>query len=164
MLSWLWSIYIFNLFRCFFGFSESWIWALFVSLISYFVFKVVLFHVGNWFWIQNVTQLGSRNIAVCSVRCSQGDGNGSPAKRTCLHDLYEKEGQSPWYDNLCRPVTDLLPLIASGVRGVTSNPAVIANDLLTFLLCFLNRVYCSVMCGRCFSWSKIEWEMGLEVK
>lgn len=46
-------------------------------------------------------------------------------KRTTLHDLYEKQGQSPWYDNLCRPVTDLLPLIESGVRGVTSNPAVI---------------------------------------
>ncbi|KAJ1391391.1 Transaldolase/Fructose-6-phosphate aldolase [Sesbania bispinosa] len=58
------------------------------------------------------------------IRCSQTDENGSPAKRTVLHDLYEKEGQSPWYDNLCRPVTDLLPLIASGVRGVTSNPAI----------------------------------------
>lgn len=45
-------------------------------------------------------------------------------KRTVLHDLYEKEGQSPWYDNLCRPVTDLLPLISKGVRGVTSNPAI----------------------------------------
>ncbi|XP_044462300.1 transaldolase-like [Mangifera indica] len=58
------------------------------------------------------------------VRCSQQGGNGSATKRTTLHDLYEKEGQSPWYDNLCRPVTDLLPLIASGVRGVTSNPAI----------------------------------------
>ncbi|KAJ4974676.1 hypothetical protein NE237_007850 [Protea cynaroides] len=58
------------------------------------------------------------------VRCSQIDGNGAQINRTVLHDLYEKEGQSPWYDNLCRPVTDLLPLIASGVRGVTSNPAI----------------------------------------
>ncbi|XP_050276053.1 uncharacterized protein LOC126718056 [Quercus robur] len=58
------------------------------------------------------------------VKCSNADGNGTPVKRTVLHDLYEKEGQSPWYDNLCRPVTDLLPLIASGVRGVTSNPAI----------------------------------------
>ncbi|CAA2977897.1 Transaldolase 2 [Olea europaea subsp. europaea] len=57
------------------------------------------------------------------VRCSQSDGNGSTLKRTTLHDLYEKQGQSPWYDNLCRPVTDLIPLIESGVRGVTSNPA-----------------------------------------
>lgn len=59
-----------------------------------------------------------------SVKCSQADGNGSSVKRTTLHDLYERQGQSPWYDNLCRPVTDLIPLIESGVRGVTSNPAV----------------------------------------
>ncbi|XP_057509543.1 uncharacterized protein LOC130792113 [Actinidia eriantha] len=65
------------------------------------------------------------------VRCSQHDGNGSPIKRTVLHDLYEKEGQSPWYDNLCRPVTDLLPLIASGVRGVTSNPAIFQKAIST---------------------------------
>ncbi|KAL8161815.1 hypothetical protein V2J09_013304 [Rumex salicifolius] len=57
------------------------------------------------------------------VRCSSG-GNEKPLKRTTLHDLYDKQGQSPWYDNLCRPVTDLLPLIANGVRGVTSNPAI----------------------------------------
>ncbi|XP_057486299.1 uncharacterized protein LOC130772472 [Actinidia eriantha] len=65
------------------------------------------------------------------VRCSQYDGNGSQIKRTVLHDLYEKEGQSPWYDNLCRPVTDLLPLIASGVRGVTSNPAIFQKAIST---------------------------------
>lgn len=65
------------------------------------------------------------------VRCSQVDGNGSPIKRTTLHDLYEKEGQSPWYDNLCRPVTDLLPLIESGVRGVTSNPAIFQKAIST---------------------------------
>ncbi|KAG9446537.1 hypothetical protein H6P81_012665 [Aristolochia fimbriata] len=59
-----------------------------------------------------------------TVKCERADGNGAQAKRTTLHDLYEKEGQSPWYDNLCRPVTDLLPLIASGVRGVTSNPTI----------------------------------------
>lgn len=61
---------------------------------------------------------------IYSVRCSQQSGNGSTSKRTTLHDLYEVQGQSPWYDNLCRPVTDLLPFIASGVRGVTSNPTV----------------------------------------
>ncbi|KAE8726059.1 Transaldolase [Hibiscus syriacus] len=48
------------------------------------------------------------------VVCSLADGNGSSVKRTTLHDLYEKEGQSPWYDNLCRPVTDLLLLIENG--------------------------------------------------
>jgi len=59
------------------------------------------------------------------VRAAKHDGNGVPTKKTTLHDLYEQQGQSPWYDNLCRPVTDLLPLIATGVRGVTSNPTVI---------------------------------------
>eukprot|EP00262_Sarcandra_glabra_P008903 TRINITY_DN22840_c0_g1_i1.p1 TRINITY_DN22840_c0_g1~~TRINITY_DN22840_c0_g1_i1.p1 ORF type:complete len:440 (+),score=83.79 TRINITY_DN22840_c0_g1_i1:86-1405(+) len=58
------------------------------------------------------------------TKCAHMDGNGAQTKRTTLHDLYEQQGQSPWYDNLCRPVTDLLPLIASGVRGVTSNPTI----------------------------------------
>ncbi|KAL9151883.1 hypothetical protein ABFS82_11G081000 [Erythranthe guttata] len=65
------------------------------------------------------------------VRCSKNDGNGSTVKKTTLHDLYEKEGQSPWYDNLCRPVTDLIPLIESGVRGVTSNPAIFQKAIST---------------------------------
>lgn len=65
------------------------------------------------------------------VKCSQAGGNGSPIKRTTLHDLYEKQGQSPWYDNLCRPVTDLIPLIESGVRGVTSNPAIFQKAIST---------------------------------
>lgn len=67
-------------------------------------------------------------------------GNGSAGKRTTLHDLYEKEGQSPWYDNLCRPVTDLLPFIARGVRGVTSNPAVNYLFISVFWLCFYSVV------------------------
>ncbi|XP_026377037.1 uncharacterized protein LOC113271400 [Papaver somniferum] len=66
-----------------------------------------------------------------NVRCSKGDGNGTHAKKTVLHDLYDKQGQSPWYDNLCRPVTDLLPLISSGVRGVTSNPAIFQKAIST---------------------------------
>ncbi|XP_009131334.1 transaldolase [Brassica rapa] len=65
------------------------------------------------------------------VRCSASGGNGSTTKRTTLHDLYEKEGQSPWYDNLCRPVTDLIPFIARGVRGVTSNPAIFQKAIST---------------------------------
>ncbi|RID73336.1 hypothetical protein BRARA_B00492 [Brassica rapa] len=65
------------------------------------------------------------------VRCSASGENGSTAKKTTLHDLYEKEGQSPWYDNLCRPVTDLLPFIARGVRGVTSNPAIFQKAIST---------------------------------
>jgi hypothetical protein len=63
-------------------------------------------------------------FALRRVKCGGVDGNGATTKRTALHDLYEQQGQSPWYDNLCRPVTDLLPLISSGVRGVTSNPTV----------------------------------------
>jgi transaldolase len=55
---------------------------------------------------------------------SAKEGNGAPTKKTKLYDLYEQHGLSPWYDNLCRPVTDLLPLIAFGVRGVTSNPTI----------------------------------------
>ncbi|KAH0936840.1 hypothetical protein HID58_004301 [Brassica napus] len=65
------------------------------------------------------------------VRCSASGENGSTTKKTTLHDLYEKEGQSPWYDNLCRPVTDLLPFIARGVRGVTSNPAIFQKAIST---------------------------------
>ncbi|KAL5979676.1 hypothetical protein ACLOJK_019587, partial [Asimina triloba] len=67
------------------------------------------------------------------VRCSAHEGNGVQTKRTNLHDLYVQQGQSPWYDNLCRPVTDLLPLIASGVRGVTSNPTKKSQLLVTLI-------------------------------
>ncbi|KAG6422462.1 hypothetical protein SASPL_119034 [Salvia splendens] len=74
---------------------------------------------------------GQRITGSLVVRCSKVDGNGSSVKRTTLHDLYEKEGQSPWYDNLCRPVTDLIPLIESGVRGVTSNPAIFQKAICT---------------------------------
>lgn len=69
---------------------------------------------------------------------SAKEGNGAPTKKTTLHDLYELQGLSPWYDNLCRPVTDLLPLIASGVRGVTSNPTVILHFHLFALRCMID--------------------------
>ncbi|KAK1272030.1 hypothetical protein QJS04_geneDACA020990 [Acorus gramineus] len=71
-------------------------------------------------------RVSSRSIerSPLTVKCSLTDGNGTHVKRTTLHELYEKQGQSPWYDNLCRPVSDLLPLIAKGVRGVTSNPTI----------------------------------------
>ncbi|KHN16892.1 Transaldolase, partial [Glycine soja] len=37
--------------------------------------------------------------------------------------LYENQRQKPYYDNLCRPVSDLLPfIIVNGFRGVTTNP------------------------------------------
>ncbi|KAH7290595.1 hypothetical protein KP509_30G056600 [Ceratopteris richardii] len=45
-------------------------------------------------------------------------------QKTLLHDLYYDQKQSPWYDNLRRPVSDLKPLIEKGIRGVTSNPTI----------------------------------------
>ncbi|XP_076885537.1 uncharacterized protein LOC143535090 [Bidens hawaiensis] len=73
----------------------------------------------------------SRSTVSLLVKCSQTGENGSHVKRTSLHDLYEMQGQSPWYDNICRPVTDLLPLIESGVRGVTSNPTIFQKAIST---------------------------------
>jgi len=46
---------------------------------------------------------------------------------TRLHDLFDTGGQSPWIDNLKREwLTNghLASLVASGVRGVTSNPTI----------------------------------------
>ncbi|KAF3784198.1 Transaldolase [Nymphaea thermarum] len=75
--------------------------------------------------LRSLSLLGNREVrSRFSIRCSQSNGNGAQIKKTTLHDLYEQQGQSPWYDNLCRPVTDLKPLIANGVRGVTSNPTI----------------------------------------
>ncbi|XLS86650.1 hypothetical protein HN51_036816, partial [Arachis hypogaea] len=52
-------------------------------------------------------------------------GKISNGNRTILHDLYEKHSQSPYYDNLSRPISDLLPpFIAAGIRGITSNSAI----------------------------------------
>ncbi|KAG0630283.1 hypothetical protein M758_1G167400 [Ceratodon purpureus] len=48
----------------------------------------------------------------------------STEKKTLLHDMYDQQKQSPWYDNLRRPVTMLEPFIKMGVRGVTSNPTI----------------------------------------
>ena len=51
-----------------------------------------------------------------------------PAKttqKTKLHDLWDSQKQSPWYDNLQRPVEELLQKKYDlGIRGVTSNPTV----------------------------------------
>ncbi|HJM36259.1 MAG TPA: transaldolase family protein, partial [Acidimicrobiales bacterium] len=46
---------------------------------------------------------------------------------TRLNDLFEKEGQSPWLDNLRRDWLEsgeLADWVAKGVRGVTSNPSI----------------------------------------
>ncbi|XP_024530953.1 uncharacterized protein LOC9663123 [Selaginella moellendorffii] len=58
------------------------------------------------------------------VQCMVLETPSKVEKLTLLHELYSKHQQSPWYDNLRRPVTDLQPLIDSGVRGVTSNPTI----------------------------------------
>ena len=51
---------------------------------------------------------------------------------TKLHELYERGGQSPWVDNLKRTWLDggyLEELIAAGVRGLTSNPTIMAKAI-----------------------------------
>ena len=50
-----------------------------------------------------------------------------------LNDLYEKGGQSPWLDNLRRTwfaSDDLEQLLARGVRGLTSNPSILAKSII----------------------------------
>jgi transaldolase len=51
---------------------------------------------------------------------------------TTLDDLYDREGQSPWLDNLRRDwLRDgtLAGLVAQGIRGVTSNPTIFAKAI-----------------------------------
>ena len=51
---------------------------------------------------------------------------------TRLNDLYEIGGQSPWLDNLRRDWLQdgkLAELVSNGVRGVTSNPTILANAI-----------------------------------
>ena len=51
---------------------------------------------------------------------------------TKLHDLYRLGGQSPWLDNLKRSYLTsgrLAELVSSGVRGLTSNPTIMAKAI-----------------------------------
>jgi transaldolase len=51
---------------------------------------------------------------------------------TRLHDLYNRAGQSPWLDNLKRSYLTsghLAELVSSGVRGLTSNPTIMAKAI-----------------------------------
>lgn len=51
---------------------------------------------------------------------------------TRLQDLYERGGQSPWLDNLNRAYLTsghLADLVSSGVRGLTSNPTIMAKAI-----------------------------------
>lgn len=76
----------------------------------------------------------------CVVGCSK---NGF--RKSILHDLHERQGQSPYYDKICRPATDLLPLLASGIKGVTSNPKVFKIPSLSVSLAL------SLSLSRCFN-------------
>jgi transaldolase len=52
--------------------------------------------------------------------------------QTNLHRLYRNGGQSPWLDDLTRDLVTgdgLQKLIASGIRGVTANPTILANAI-----------------------------------
>jgi transaldolase len=54
-------------------------------------------------------------------------GEGAPGR---LHQLYRDHGQSPWVDNLTRPMLRsgrLAGLVDRGIRGVTSNPTIFAK-------------------------------------
>lgn len=70
------------------------------------------------------------------------DSNNTVTMRSSiLKDLYEKHRQSPYYDNLCRPISDLIPFIDSGIRGVTTNPAVFSSFFLyLYLLSLQNNI------------------------
>jgi transaldolase len=51
---------------------------------------------------------------------------------TTLHDLYARQGQSPWLDNLRRAHVrggGLADLVGQGIRGVTSNPTIFAKAI-----------------------------------
>jgi transaldolase len=51
---------------------------------------------------------------------------------TKLHELYERGGQSPWIDNLKRSYLSsgrLQALIDEGIRGMTSNPTIMAKAI-----------------------------------
>jgi transaldolase len=51
---------------------------------------------------------------------------------TTLNDLYDQQGQSPWIDNLRRDWLEdgtMAGLVAKGIRGVTSNPTILAKAI-----------------------------------
>ena len=56
---------------------------------------------------------------------------------TRLQDLYAIGGQSPWLDNLRRDWLEdgqLAELVSMGVRGITSNPTILAKAIAVY--CF----------------------------
>lgn len=64
------------------------------------------------------------------------DGSSAPTAKetllTRLNDLYERERQSPWIDDLKRSYVEaggLQQLVDVGIRGVTSNPTIMAKAI-----------------------------------
>ncbi|MCO5598093.1 hypothetical protein L7F22_052184 [Adiantum nelumboides] len=70
------------------------------------------------------TKYGQTHPSTLRVQSVMLEKDPKVTQKTLLHELYEDQKQSPWYDNLSRPVTDLKPLIEKGIRGVTSNPTI----------------------------------------
>ena len=63
-------------------------------------------------------------------RTGAGHGAGGARPVPTLRRLYDEQGQSPWLDNLARPELQdgtMQRLLASGVRGVTANPTIVAR-------------------------------------
>ncbi|XP_019463100.1 PREDICTED: uncharacterized protein LOC109361990 [Lupinus angustifolius] len=83
---------------------------------------ITFFHTNTAFF-HNITAPVSK-LRCCGIRMDSNSSNEKGMNRTILHDLYENHRQSPYYDNLCRPVSHLVPFIAKGIRGVTSNPSI----------------------------------------
>lgn len=79
----------------------------------------------------NHINANGRGQNVSRIRCTLAEREPKVGKKTLLHELYEQQGQSPWYDNLKRPVSDLKPLIESGVRGITSNPTIFEKAIIS---------------------------------
>jgi transaldolase len=51
---------------------------------------------------------------------------------TKLQQLYQEQGQSPWLDNLNRPILrdgTLARMVRDGIRGVTANPSIFAKAI-----------------------------------
>jgi transaldolase len=69
--------------------------------------------------VNQMTQVVSRGAPTSPIRTG--------TQMTKLHELFEKEGQSPWLDNLSRPSIEsgaLKAMVDKGIRGVTSNPTI----------------------------------------
>ena len=80
---------------------------------------------------------------------------------TRLDRLYNEHGQSPWLDNLTRPMLrdgTLERLVASGVRGVTSNPSIVAHAI-TSSNAYNEQLHALMATGA--SIEEAYWEMAL---